>query len=368
MKKIVLILIVLLTSFLLFGCTQTGNINDEKIEVMASFFPFYDIAKNVAGDKASVSVLVAPGTEPHSFNPSPQDILRVSRASIFIVSGTEFEEWEERIVENVNPSAKIVNASSGVNLLLAEFKHSHEDEEEHSLEEECLENDGIWIDEHEECENISESVCKELNGEFKECESACRNDPTAEFCTLQCVAVCSFEEDEHGLYDPHFWISPTNVIIVTDNITSALIEADPENKEYYLKNAEEYKKKIMALHNEFEKGLSACEKSEIITTHAAFAYLANDYGFEQIPILGLSPDSEPTPSQIVKLIEEASYHGIKHIFYEELVDPRVAQTIASEVGAEVLVLNNIEGSKDDKGYIELMTQNLNNLKIALECK
>lgn len=410
MKKMILILIVILISFLLFGCTQTEveeNENEEKLEVMASFYPFYDIAKNVAGERANVSVLVPPASEPHSFNPSPQDILRVSRADIFIVTGTEFEEWEERIVNNVNPGAIVVKASEGITLLLAEHEHSHshghshqheetdkhdehnhEHEEkdyhengEHSheyLEEECIAHGGNWVEGHEECEYISKEVCEKLGGEFLECESACRHDPEAEACTKQCVIVCSFEhhKDEHendhghshGLYDPHFWISPKNVIEITNTITNALAKADPKNASYYITNANNYKQKIQELHNNFEVGLAACKKDEIITTHAAFAYLGRDYGFEQIPIFGLSPDTEPSPSQIIKLIEEANHHGIKHIFYEELVDPRVAQTIASEVGAEVLVLNNIEGSKDEKGYIELMTQNLNNLKIALKCE
>lgn len=405
MKKMILILMVLLISLLLFGCINQTEIeeneNEEKLNVMASFFPFYDIAKNVAGESANVSVLVPPASEPHSFNPSPQDILRVSNADIFIVTGTEFEEWEERIVKNVNPNAVVVKASEGLTLLLAEYEHSHshghehdekdhhdendhhEDEHvEHSheyLEEECIEHGGNWIDEHEECEYISKELCEKLDGEFKECESACRHEPEAEICIDVCVAVCSFEEHHeyehaddhehsHGLYDPHFWMSPKNVIEITNTITNALAKADPENASYYITNANTYKQKLLELHNDFEVGLANCEKDEIITTHAAFAYLGRDYGFEQIPIFGLSPDHEPSPSQIIKLIEEAKHHGIKHIFYEELVDPRVAQTIASEVGAEVLVLNNIEGSKDGKGYIELMTQNLDNLKIALQCE
>jgi zinc transport system substrate-binding protein len=323
MKKLMMILIVILLSFLLFGCVENGmneKQDEEKIEVMASFYPFYDIAKNIAGETVIVNVLVPPGSEPHSFNPSPQDILKISKADIFIVTGTEFEDWEERIVENVNPNAIIVKANNGIELLLAEFKHSHEHEKDE------------YNEDHHGDEHINEE-----------------------------------HEHSHGLYDPHFWVSPTNVIKITDNITNALIEADSKNSKYYLANSINYKTQIMTLHNNFEKELANCEKSEIITTHAAFAYLGKDYGFEQITILGLSPDSEPTSNQIINLIKEANYHGLKHIFYEELVDPRVSKTIASEVGAKTLVLNPVAGSKDNKSYIDIMTQNLNNLKIGLEC-
>jgi zinc transport system substrate-binding protein len=333
-KMMIIILIILIIGGLFFGCIEnqlTTQESKEKIQVMASFYPFYDIAKNIVGEKANVSVLVPPGSEPHSFNPSPQDILRVSKADIFIVTGTEFEEWEERIVENVNSSARLVKANKGIELLLAENKNLDTNEHKHNEHEDDEHEDG----EHEDDEHE--------DGEHED------------------------DEHLHGLYDPHFWVSPINVIKIIDNLTETLVESDPKNASYYLENSINYKNEIMSLHGEFQLGLVNCEKNKIITTHAAFAYLGKNYGFEQIHIFGLSPENEPTTGQIIKLIDVAKLHDLNYIFYEEMIDSRISQTIASEVGAETLVLNPIAGSKDEKSYIEIMQQNLVNLKIGLEC-
>ncbi len=113
--------------------------------------------------------------------------------------------------------------------------------------------------------------------------------------------------------------------------------------------------------------LSDCEHDRILTAHAAFAYLGHEYGFEQVPLLGLSTTSEPTPQQVQRLITEAKEHGIDHVFYEETVDPRVSETIAQEVGAETLVLDPVTGV-NDKTYISSMRQNLEHLETALGCR
>ena len=155
---------------------------------------------------------------------------------------------------------------------------------------------------------------------------------------------------------------------MTNNIKNGLVAVDPENANFYLDNAAKLSVELDNLGQDFKKGLSQCSKNVVLVNHNAFSYLARDYGFELITIHGLEPEVEPTPGQLQELIDKAKEHKIKYVFYEELVDPRVAQTIANEVGAEVLELSPLEGGNPSDTYVSLMHQNLDNLRIALECE
>jgi zinc transport system substrate-binding protein len=154
------------------------------------------------------------------------------------------------------------------------------------------------------------------------------------------------------------------------NIQAALEKADPNNKNDYKKNADAYIEKLKALDEKFKQDLSGTKNKDFITQHAAFAYLAKSYGLTQIPISGLSPDQEPSPEEMASVVAFAKEHKVKTIFFETLVDPKIAQTIANEIGAKTDVLNPIEGLTDEdisKGldYISIMTNNLSGLVKAL---
>ena len=123
------------------------------------------------------------------------------------------------------------------------------------------------------------------------------------------------------------------------------------------------------MDSEFRAALSSCAKDVVLVNHNAFAYLARDYGFRTITIHGLEPETEPTPQQLARLVAEARKHGIKYVFYEALVDPRIARTIAQEVGAEAMQLDPLEGSDDAAAtYLSLMRINMDKLRVALECE
>ena len=171
----------------------------------------------------------------------------------------------------------------------------------------------------------------------------------------------------NGKTDPHIWLSPKRMKVVAHLIHHALEDIDPNNEPFYSKNANDLESRLDSLDRKFERGLAFCNKSTIITSHAAFGYLASDYNFTQIGISGLDPETEPTPSQIREIIDVAREENLKYIFYEELTDSRVSRAIASEANIEVLELNPIEGSKDSKSYFDMMEDNLENLRIALEC-
>ena len=173
--------------------------------------------------------------------------------------------------------------------------------------------------------------------------------------------------------DPHIWLDPVRAETMVRNIEQALLQADPSNKATYNSNAEKLRSDLSALDTEFEQGLANCTRTELVTSHAAFAYIADRYGLKQVPVSGISPESEPSPAQLKAIITFAKAHDVKYIFFETLLDPKVAELIASEVGAHTLVLNPIEGltadqQKEGSDYFTIMRQNLANLKLALDCK
>ena len=153
---------------------------------------------------------------------------------------------------------------------------------------------------------------------------------------------------------------------MTEEITEQLIEMYPQNKEIYELNKVKYLTKLTQLENKYESELSTCNKDVILVNHKAFGYLSDEYGFEQISVSGFSPESEPSPKTIQNVIKKAKELELKYIFSEGQLDKKTAQTLASEIGGEVLELNPILTTEKD--YIELMENNLKNLKKGLECK
>ena len=172
--------------------------------------------------------------------------------------------------------------------------------------------------------------------------------------------------------DPHVWLDPPLAEKMIDNISQGFMQADPANKAYYQANADTLKSKLVDLDTAYKQGLSNCQEKNIITSHAAFGYLATTYELKQVSIAGLSPDAEPSPSQLADVAKFAKDNNVKYIFFESLVSPKLSQTIATEVGAQTLVLNPIEGLTDEelaqgKNYLTVMQDNLTNLQTALQC-
>ena len=177
----------------------------------------------------------------------------------------------------------------------------------------------------------------------------------------------------HTLTDPHFWLDPVLAIQEVEIIRDALIQADPLNRNEYLQNCASYVKALNRLHALYVAGLEHCARKEIILSHDAFGYLAKRYGITTHAITGISPEEEPSLRKLAELTMLARKKKIGHIFFEELVSPKLAETIARESGAETLVLNPLGGLtvKDrEKGrtYISIMEDNLRNLRTAMDCK
>lgn len=171
-------------------------------------------------------------------------------------------------------------------------------------------------------------------------------------------------------YDPHVWVSPEKYKQQAANIYKEICALDPANKEYYKANYDKLAKDLDKLDSDFKQAAAGFKSKVFVVSHAAFGYLAADYGLTQLAIKGVSSEAEPSPAKMGELARICRENNVKYVFFESLVSPKLSQTLANEVGAGILVLNNAEGvteeeAKQGKNYITIMYQNLENLKKAL---
>lgn len=309
--------ITLLALMLLAGCSSnkgkaTDSAGSPKIKIVATVYPVYEFVKQVGGDKVDVVMLIPPGAEPHDWEPTAKDITRLKDAKIFAYHGAGFEPVEKLLTKDVLGTTLPVEVSKGVAKLAA-----HHDEDQHKKE-----------DNHKEAKHAHEG-------------------------------------------DSHMWLDPLAAQQEVNNILAALITVDEKNATYYKENAEKFNKQLAELDQDYKKSLATISRKDVITSHEAFGYLATRYGLNQVGIMGLSPDAEPTPDKMAEITKFCREHQVKYIFFETLASPKLAQTIAKETGAELLVLNPIENlteeeMKQGKNYLIIMRENLANLVKALK--
>jgi zinc transport system substrate-binding protein len=175
-------------------------------------------------------------------------------------------------------------------------------------------------------------------------------------------------EPEHTGVDPHVWLDPTRLAGIADRLAERLGKADPAHAADFTARAATLRTELTALDAEFKTGLANCARRELVTSHTAFGYLADRYELTQIGITGVDPETEPSPQRLAAVAAEAREHGTTTIFFETLVSPKVAETIAKEVGAQTAVLDPIEGLTDGSAdYFSVMRANLAALRLGLEC-
>ncbi|MFS0856007.1 metal ABC transporter substrate-binding protein [Paenibacillus taichungensis] len=353
-KKSALALLFSLT-LIVAGCGQNQSASDSstssantpvpakteeaKLNVEVSFYPMYEFTKNVAGDLANVHTLVPAGMEPHDWEPTPQDIASIEKADVLVYNGAGMESWIDQVTDSLSNSKLIqVEASHGIDLL----EGSEEDEHDH--------DHGDTTDTHD---HADEATTEEHDHD---------HDAEAE--------EGHTHDHDHGGLDPHVWLSPALAVKEVRNIEAGLAQAAPEHADQFKQNADAYIAKLEALDQDFKAAVADSKRKDFITQHAAFGYLAQEYGLQQVPIAGLSPEQEPSAAQMASVIDFAKEHQVKTIFFETLVSSKVSETIASEVGAKTAVLNPIEGLTEEEiaagmDYIGVMRQNLEALKLAL---
>jgi len=262
------------------GCQESAA--PAKPLAVATIYPLWELARQVAGDRAEVVSLVPPGVEPHDWEPAPRDVSLLQRANVVVHTGTGLDAWVVRLLAALPASTTVVNGARGLSLL-----------------------------------------------------------------------------PQGASVDPHVWLDP------------ALARAPGQS--VYRENATALAARLDALDEAFAAGLRDCARREVVTSHAAFAYLTRRYRLTQVAIMGSAPEAEPSPADLAAIVQTARRLRVTHVFFEPLVSPRLAQTLAREIGATTLALDPIEGVSREQaaagaGYVELMQANLAALRLGLGCR
>lgn len=318
-KTIIPIIFILILSLFLTACGRTQQtLISGKVNIVASFYPLYDFSKKIGGDHVNVINLVPAGVEPHDWSPKSSDMKNLNNAELFVYMGAGFEGWVPNTLASLPKDAKVtvVEGSKGVDLIPA-------------------------------------------------AEDA---DIQAKEQTPSSPADSHVHEDE---MDPHVWLSPINAKKIAQNIKDALIQADSVHQADYEANYNKLADQLDQLHNKYKAQLSQTSMKEIIVTHQSFGYLAKEYGLKQLPIMGMTPDAEPTSKEMKNILQFIKQNNVRYIFFEELVSDKLAKTLAKDANVQTLVLNPIEGLTEEQvkqgaDYLSVMESNLNNLVKALQ--
>ena len=315
MKKIVSVFITffIIIFGIMFLATNNNNINvkteTSKVKVTTTLFPQYDFVRQIGKDKVEVTLLLPPGTETHTYDPTPKDIISINESDLFVYTGENMEPWADTISSSIEDSITILDVSKNIEHI--EEGHDHETAGEHEGHEE-----------HE--------------------------------------------------YDPHIWLDISNAKKIVDNILGKLIDIDPQNASYYTQNAEIYKGKLDKLDKEFFDVINNSKRNIVcFGDKFAYMYFLNRYNLDYITAYdSCSAKSEPSVSKILEIEDKIQKENIPVIFYESLSEGTIAKSIAKDTAIKALVFSSVhtvssQDIADGATYISVMEENLNNLKIAL---
>lgn len=400
--------------------SQEGQNNQEagdKVNVMTSFYPMYEFTQEVAGDRANVEVLVSGGQDAHGFEPSAQDVAKVTESDLFVYSSDSMETWAPSLIEGVeNENLEVVEAAANLSSGGHAHAHDHEEDHDHSHDHDHEEDhdhshdhdhdhgeaqaqgdfeisgaaghyhsgdvatlqapeadQGTYVWEVKEGEGDFEVVAEDTNSleyPLENGSALVRVTLQDENGEVQQESQIELMVDDHEGEDPHFWLDPIMAQEQVDVIAEGLIAVDPEGEETYRQNAEDFKAQLQELHELYESELSGAENRAFVVQHQAFGHLANRYDLEQVAIGGLSTEVEPSPSRIAEISDIVEEHNVPVIYFQHGANSSVAETVANETGTETLPLYDLEAAPQDlveegAGYIEIMKENLENLKVSV---
>ena len=310
----------LAASLALTACGGNGESAEasDRLDVAVALYPYAFVTERVGGDRVDVTNLTKPGGEPHDLELSPQQVATVGASDLVVYSRGFQPAVDEAVDQQASDSALDVLTT----VELHEPTEGEHAEEQHTAE-------GHADEEH---------AAEEHAG----------------------------DEHAHG-QDPHIWLDPVRLGEVAGAVAERLARLDPDGAEGYRSRAEALQQELGVLDDELRAGLSSCERRQVVTSHDAFGYLTEAYGLEQIPVAGLSPDDEASPRRLAEVAAQAEEDGVTTIFFEELVSPKVAQSLAREVGARAEVLSPLESAPEDGDYLSAMRDNLTRLRTALGC-
>jgi zinc transport system substrate-binding protein len=296
------------------GCAsdEGGGSGADRLTVVASSYPLAEATRRIGGDAVDVINLTPPGVEPHDLELSPEQVEQIATADLVVFVGGGFQPAVEEAVETIAEGTS-VDVLDGLSLIEG-FVGEHAGEDEEHVEEAASASD----------------------------------------------------------VDPHVWMDPALMADVVSTIEGSLAALDPERASVFIEGAERFDAELSALDEGFRRGLQDCERRLLVTSHAAFGYLARAYGLEQEAIVGLSPEAEPSAQELAAIAEEIRADGVTTVFTETLVSPKLAETLASEAGATTAVLNPLEGLSQEQieageDYGSVMRDNLAALQAGLGC-
>lgn len=306
---IVFLLVGVAVALILQKRSLSSAVKAEKPIVSVSTFSLYEVSTAIAGETLEISPIVPLGSDPHMFSPAPAQVAQITRADFFIYNGAGFETWTQSLKNTLPQTTKIIDMSKHVALLKSEHLHADTDHKEH----------------HE------------------------------------------------GAYDPHYWLDIDNMIKMTQILEKEFSAQFPNNEQIYHTNAAAYIEKLEKLKADYKSALKECKNRTLISNHDAFGYLAHANALENVSIIGLSSDEQPSANIMAQIIARIKEHGIKTIFFEEMINDNVAQTIARETGAIALSLQPLENISEDElkshqTYESIMRANLAKLTQAMECR
>lgn len=344
------------------GCGKTTEKEDNyRLKIVTSLFPYYDMARAVIGDVKGIDLkmTVTPGQDSHSFEPTPSDVIQMENADVLIYNGGSLETWIDTLLDSLNNKNQIqMKMMDYVDVLNEEIVEGMDTRfEEHDHDEHSHKEDNHNKEKHKEDSHSEENHKEDNHSEDSSNDSEFHNEDS---------------EGEHEETDEHIWTSPVNEIIMTEKICETLSKALPEEKENFQKNAESYISQLKELDNEFRTIVENSKINEIIFADKfPLQYFAKEYGLKYYAAFpGCGSDMEPSAKTIAFLVDRIKEDNIKAVFYLELSSHIVADAIETDTGAKPLQFNschNITQKQFDSGvtYVDLMKENVNNLKIAL---
>lgn len=327
-QKMLIICLCLALSANLAACGRDSvpTIEEGRLNVICTVFPAYDFARTLAGERANVSLLIPPGAESHSYEPTPHDMAALSRCDLIIANGGVGESWLESLLEAGEVNAPVIYMLHSVSLLEEEHKEGMQDA-----------------------------------GHAHEHDESCEHEHGHE------------EDAEHGAeYDEHVWTSPRNAVHICADIAAALRELDPAGEDYYNSRLESYSEQLLALDAAFRDVTeSAAHRTMIFADRFPVRYFVEEYGLDYYAAFpGCAEDTEPSARTVAFLIDKVREQGIGAVYFIEFSNEKMADVIVEDTGCQKLLFHschNVSADELESGvtYLALMEQNLRNLKEGL---
>ena len=307
----------------------------KKLQIVTTNFPSYDFARAITKEDAEVTMLVKPGAETHSFEPSPQDIITIQNADLFIYTGGDSDEWVDGILESVqNKNFHVFKMMDAVNL----------------IEEETVE--GMQEEEHEHAD--ADHGNEEADHDHEKADQA------------------EEHEEEGPEMDEHVWTSPKNAITIVEKLEETLSGLDESHKDSFKANSESYVKELEELDKSFKEVVDSGKRKEIIVADRfPFAYFCKEYGLSYFAAFpGCSTDTQPSAATIAFLTDKVKEDKIPVVFHIEMGNEDMVNAISRDTGAKKMLLNSVHNVTDSdfkagKTYVDLMKPNVDALKEAL---